>query len=236
MKRNNRRFKGSNPVTMLILFLVVCIITAGIVWFYTKKYYKDHPIFLENASSQATALIEDAVEQQVNISTETINAGFRDIGTLDTYEYYFTHVSKYSENTQLFGVDVPFSESSYIYSYDGKVTAGMDFSAIKAEVDDENKVITLTLPETQITGFEIDTNSFKLYDESVSIFNPISIGSMGDTLSVMEEEETKKAISKGILTSAEENAVVLVKNFMDGLYEGEGYTVEIVITGSSIEK
>ena len=214
-------------ITVLVTGMIVGSLTCYYVWDKTKGYYEENPIILETVITKTLPGKTEVVEKEVTISGATISEGFSEIGTLNTSEYFFTHVAKYASTVEVFGHDVPFSESSYIYSYDGRVCAGMDFSAIEVEVDNASRVITITLPAIEITGFELDTESFKLYDESISLINRLSIETMAETLSEMEAEETQNAIEKGILDRAGENAELLVRNFMSGLYEANGYSVEI---------
>lgn len=230
-KKKNNRIRNI-IITVLVTGIIVGSLTCYYVWDITKDYYEENPVILETVITKTLPGKTEVVEKEVTISGATIKEGFNEIGTLNTSEYFYTHVAKYSSNVELFCHEVPFSESSYIYSYDGRVCAGMDFSDIEVEVDDFSRVIIITLPAIEITGFEIDTDSFKLYDESISFINRLSIETMADTLSEIEAEETQNAIERGILDRAEENAELLVRNFMDGLYEANGYSVEIHHTKS----
>ncbi len=230
-----RMYKQSKSFIGVGIGAVICVIACVIVWNRTKSHYENNPVILEDADTTIVPIVEDVVEEKITVSSETINESLSDIGTLNTYEYYFTHVGKYAETAQLFGYDVPFSESSYIYSYDGKVSAGLDFSAIEVEVDNDEKVITLTLPEIEITGFEIDPDSFKLFDESISPINHISVDTLATNISSIETEEKQNAIDKGVLDKAGENAELLIRDFMNGVYEGEGYTVVVKRTVSTME-
>ena len=220
-----------NSIIKLLIKLVIVLAVVGgaclFVWNKTRQHYEENPIILDNVTTETVQGPVEFIEKEIQISSATINEGLREIGVLNTAEYYFTHIGKYSETEQLFGYDIPFTESSYIYSYDGTICAGLDFSAVLVDVDQDTRTITLTLPKVEITSFEIDTDSFQLYDESISLVNRLSVGSVADSISSMEEEERQKAIDKGILEKAEENAELLVKNFMNGLYEANGYSLVI---------
>lgn len=212
------------------VLVLVALIAGGVgylVWDKTTDYYEENPIILEKTVTKTKPAKPQIIEKEVSISEATIKSGLNEIGILDTAEYYFTHCSKYSENVQVWGCEVPFSESSFIYSYDGRIKAGIDFSEITVEVNERKRVITITLPPVTITGFEIDTDSFTLYDESISIINNISVESMADTISEIELDEREKAVDKGLLETAEKNAKLLVENFANGLYGANGYTIVV---------
>ena len=60
--------------------------------------------------------------------------------------------------------------------------------------------VTIALPAPQILSHEVDPNSLEVFDETTSIFNPITIedytGFQADQQGVMED----KAIQGGLLT------------------------------------
>lgn len=211
----------------VVIGLAVGVVGCFVVWNMAKDHYQQEIVINDEPDTTIVPIIEDVAEEKISVSSETINEGLSDIGTLNTYEYYFTHVGKYAESSQLFGYEVPFSESSYIYSYDGTVKAGLDFSKIQVEVDDDLKTITLTLPEIEITGFEIDPDSFRLFDESISPINRISVSTLAGNISSIELEEKQNAIDRGILDKAGENAELLIRDFMNGIYGADGYTVVV---------
>ena len=112
--------------------------------------------------------------------SRTVAFGLRDIGELVTQAGYFTNVQKQNEDQKLFGMSVPFTTSQYIFSYDGVVKAGLDFSKIEVQIDDANKLATVKLPKIEIFDISIDNESLKIYDESQSIFTPLHIADLND--------------------------------------------------------
>ena len=89
--------------------------------------------------------------------------GFEDMGELATQAAYCTMVEDTEAARDLFGVEIPFTQSRLIYSYDVIVRAGLDFEQIEWSVDDPNKVIEVKLPEIKVLNSELDAESFKLY-------------------------------------------------------------------------
>ena len=66
---------------------------------------------------------------------------------------------------------IPFTEKSFIVQYDGTVKAGIK-DLTKTQVSQKGETIIVRLPEVEITGIEIDNDSFEKLDESNNIFNP----------------------------------------------------------------
>ena len=154
--------------------------------------------------------------------------GFEDMGELATQAAYCTMVEDTEAARDLFGVEIPFTQSRLIYSYDVIVRAGLDFEQIEWSVDDPNKVIEVKLPEIKVLNSELDTESFKLYLEDESIFRRISMEENNDSMFEMEENACRQAVGNGLLDEARANAEAILRSFFAGVYDLEKY--EIVFT------
>ena len=175
--------------------------------------------------------VEKLVEVEKEVSVEEISAGLNDMGVLVTQEYAFTDVAQFSSIKKLFSIELPITESSYLASYDGTVTAGVDFSRIGVQRDEATGALTVTLPASEILRIDIDPNSFVLYSEKSGLGNPISAADFNSTLVELEASAKEKAIARGVLERADDNARLLVRGFLDGLV-GDGVTVRIVTEGA----
>lgn len=174
--------------------------------------------------------VEKIVEVEKEITAETIEDGLQDMGVLLTEEYYFTEVVSFSSIKKFFSTDIklPFTESAYLASYSGVVTAGIDFSSVTVEKDDEAKRITVHIPKAEIQNIDIDPNSFELYSEKVGIGNPVSAEDFNNSLIELENTASEEATERGILDRADENAKTLIENFIGGLVDRGVYSLEIV--------
>ena len=165
------------------------------------------------------------------ITAATIQDGLRDMGVLVTEEYYFTQVISYSSNLKLFNfLELGVTESRYLVSYDGVVTAGIDFAAVQVEKDPDRQIVTVTLPKASILNVDIDTESFELYTEKEGWGNPISVADYNQSLVELEKNASERATQRGVLDRAEENAVRVVDNFVKSLMDNAGYVIQIDVT------
>ena len=94
-------------------------------------------------------------------SSKTTRLGFEDIGEMATQAAYTTQVNVTEGSRVLWGVTIPFTQSKYIYSYDVTIKAGIDFGGIDWDLDEEQKTIRVTMPETRVLSSEINLDSFK---------------------------------------------------------------------------
>ena len=173
--------------------------------------------------------VEKIVEIEKEITAEVIQDGLNDMGVLLTEEYYFTEVVKFSSIKTLFKViELGITESSYLASYDGVITAGIDFSGIRVEKDEAEKRITVYIPLPEIRSVDIDPNSFELYSEKEGLGNPISIADYNQSLVELEERAAQKAVDRGLLERAAENAQTVIKNFILGLFGKGEYTLRFL--------
>jgi hypothetical protein len=202
----------------------------GIIWLLTDYYSREDD---DASAPSATTQLSETQENKTNanryekikttITSETIQDGLREMGVLITQEYYFTQVENYEKTKTILKFIT--SSSNFIYSYDGVVTAGVDFNNISVEKDDEGKVITIAVPQSEIQYIDIDYDSFKKYSEKDGLWNPISIEDYNASLVDLEKSAKEKAIDKGVLDKADENARNIIQNFVSGIVDDSDYTI-----------
>ena len=171
--------------------------------------------------------VEKIVTVEKEITADTVQESLRDAGILITEEYYFTEVVNYSSIKKLWKLDLGITESSYLAGYDGVVTAGVDLTQAKVEKDESEKLIRVTLPAAAIQNVDIDPESFVLYSEKAGLGNRLSVGDFNSSLIELEQTAREKAVERGVLARAEENARTLVRGIVGPLVDLAEYRVEI---------
>lgn len=209
---------------ILIITLICCGIFFGTKYYYSKQI-KTVEVIKEIINEVE---VETIVEKEVEITGETIRSGMANIGKLCTAEYSFTHVERVDSSKEINGYTIPFTTTTFIYSYDGTIMAGIDFTQIQVAKNDTDKKITVILPEVEIISSDVDQDSFMLYDEKNNIFNPISVADVAGSFADLKNSEEQKAIEKGLLENARTNAVMLIENFMRGSYNVSDYDIEVI--------
>ena len=160
----------------------------------------------------------------ISIGTETIREGLANMGVMITQEYYFTQVETYTKEKNIFLI-IP-SSSGFTYSYDGAVMAGVDLTQISVKTDEDKKVITVGMPPSEIQAVTIDKETFRIYSEKDSIWNPLKLEDYNISLVEFEEAAKEKALAGGILEMSDAQARNLVRGFIESLPNTSGYTVE----------
>lgn len=160
------------------------------------------------------------------LSSITVENQLQQISQLATVRYSYTNMGQFENSNEFYGIKLPFTTKRFIVAYDGTITAGVDLSQAKVTITDQK--VTIALPAPQILSHEVDPNSLEVFDETTSIFNPITIedytGFQADQQGVMED----KAIQGGLLTQAKDQAETAIGGLITPLLQ-EGQTLEITV-------
>lgn len=166
------------------------------------------------------------VNRVLKIESDTTKIGFEDIGELATQSAYCTQVNSINDYRTLFNtINIPFTQSKYIYSYDVKIKAGYDFEEIDLKENEASKTLTVTLPAPKILSSEVDFDSFKVYHEDESIFNNVTLKDQNEVNKTMIAKAEKSAIDNGLYENAAENAEVILTGFIGNVYDLDEYKI-----------
>jgi len=217
--------KEKKKLRLYLAALIVLLLAAVVlvVWYVGQSKAPEAPPEVTPRPAREVRVVERPVEKLIEvekkISIEEVSAGLNDMGTLLTAEYDFTDVISYSSTKKLFSIELGITESSYIVSYDGVVTAGVDFKGIALRQDKDAGIITVTLPPAQIMNVDIDPESFQLHSEKTGLGNPLSVADFNSSIVELEQSAREKATERGILEKAGENARLIVRSFIAELVD-----------------
>lgn len=144
-------------ISTFLLKAFILILFCVITFFITRYLYIPKGQKIEKTDS--------AIGKTIELSGETIRSNIANIGKLATAEYTYTHVEHFDSSRTIGDFKIPLTKTSYIFSYDGTIIAGVDFTKTNVNKNDTSKTITITLPEVEIISSDVDQDSFQLYDE-----------------------------------------------------------------------
>ena len=230
---NNRKNVLKNLRVKLIVGVIVIAVIFCIEGILCYKIYKRAEDKYEEEIIKLKSRIEELSDpiavyepatKEVDISV--ISSQIKKISELASMEYLYTDANRFSDPKQFLGVNIPFSEKSFIVKWDGTIKAGMDVSQITLNSDEEDHVIVVQVPQAKILSHEIDENSFETLDEKDGLFNPIKIDDIRNLDAVSKKEMEQRAIENGLLEKASENAQeVILKLLNANPIIGENYSV-----------
>lgn len=125
------------PKTQRIKFKHIAVLFVIIAVIITALMIK---IKIFNKKSEPTIISKATLEKVINVSN------------LSTFEAIYNGVAAVANEENPEKID-------YYVSYEAKVKAGIDFELVEVEVNETDKVITVTLPEVKITDVDVDIAS-----------------------------------------------------------------------------
>ena len=112
----------------------VCFVIVAIIGFLFVK----EKMF--NRESKPEIISKSTLEKVINVSD------------LSTFEAIYNGIAVVTNEEKPENID-------YYVSYEAKVKAGIDFEKVNLEVNEDEKIITVTLPEVKITDVNVDIAS-----------------------------------------------------------------------------
>ena len=216
-------------IYIILLALVAAVIVGLIIWHGARAPKETAPAEVTPRPTAQVVVkekeVEKVVEVEKEITSEILRDGLREMGMLITEEYYFTEVVSFSSIKKLFNIELGITSSSYLATYDGVVTAGIDFTGIGVEKDDAAGTVTVTLPPAQVLNVDIDPESFELHSEKTGLGNPISVEDFNASLVELEKSASAKAVERGLLDKADANARTVIRNFISGMIDTSRYVI-----------
>lgn len=209
-----------NYIYIAVIFVsVLVMVILGLNFKSTRKE--------QTVPETATEKVELEKKENVKITVnvETIKDGLNNMGTLITQEYYFSQIATYTKDKKI--LNFINSTAGFTYSYDGSVTAGIDFEKVEIKKDEDAKMIIVELPHSSIQTVNIDTSTFKVYSEKESLWNKIKLEDYNLSLGEFEEAAKKKALDNGILDKSDEQAKTLIVNFIQNFPNVSDYGIEV---------
>lgn len=206
MSDTEEKTRGMRLRTRLLLVLAVCALAAGAFW---------------------GGAAWSARPSQPVITSDLLGERLRAVQELVSVEYHYTNMGKFQQQADFYGWKVPFTTKSFIVSYDGVIQAGVDLGAAKVEIGAAGRSVTVTLPESKILSHEILEDSIQVFDESRNLFNPISIEDYTGFTADQKAAMAQRAVDQGLLTGANEKALLAVESLLGLLPGMEAYTLTV---------
>lgn len=199
-----------------------------------QKLYADLEV---NANNQKTELQKwkEKAEELLNIQEDEpvitsaqIEEQLSAISELVTQKYMYSNADngEYS-NTWGFGWDMPFSEKSLIVKYDGTIKAGIDLKGITVNVDEDHHKITITLPKSKVTDNNVPQETIETFAIKDGFFNKVTPDDSNNLIVEGKKRMEAKAIERGLLTEADNEAKTIIRAFLNVLPGIDKYTVTI---------
>lgn len=154
-------------------------------------------------------------EKEPKITVSYISGKLEKASELTTAKLKYTGIADYDDNGVTF-----INKGAFTMVYNATVRAGIDMKEVKKEVDENKRLITITIPKARILDVKIDPSSIKYYDESFSLFKSDEKESANKAQALAEKAAKKESAKSGILEMADQQSETLIKGILQGCVDG----------------
>lgn len=104
-------------------------------------------------------------EKVVVFNSSMVKDKFEMISELASTKYYYTQVESYDKDNKINAWSISFTSKRLVIKYAGLILAGIDANDLKSDIDDNNKIINITVPEAKIMSNTVDEESAEVLIE-----------------------------------------------------------------------
>ena len=223
---------------VILLVLVAGLLVRSVLSARSQQTELEKELDLQRAAIEALRADakkneEDRLIQEAEpvITNSTVSDQLNALQELVTTEYIYTNAGKYENQNQIYiigqGINIPFTGKRFIVAYDGRIKVGIDISKAKIDVDEAGHTVTVLLPNSQIISHETFEDTLVVLDETNNVFNPISIENYTVFVSGQKADMEQKAIDRGVLTNADQEARAVVHTFLSLLPGMDNYKLVV---------
>lgn len=144
-----------------------------------------------------------------DVTTEQINTRLSASSELTTAKLNGTGFSVYKDT----GLPI-INRADFLMIYEYTVRAGIDIKDVKTEVDNNNRIVYLTIPTAKILDVSVDPSSIKYYDEHFALFNVDEREDANKAQTEATSHAKEEALKTGILTMANTQSETLIKGLL----------------------
>ena len=160
------------------------------------------------------------------ISSEIIKNQILSVKELTTLKYKYTNVGSFENQSEFYGMKLPFTQKKFIISYDGEVNAGINLEEAKITLNKDDQKISINIPHAEILNHSIDEDSLTIFDEKNSIFNQLEAKDFSDFRKDEMKKVEKDLEEKGFLEEADEKTQEAIVEILKINPLLEEYTIE----------
>ena len=221
--RERRNHMSMTKEALPAIVLTAILFSGGTYYYLNGQYEKKLAEELALASGDADEVI---VGEDTLVSIHYVEEVLKPAGELITMKVYYKDADTYEHHKEAFGFTLPLTSNKIVFTYEGTISLGVDFTKITYEIDNEEKKITVNLPEVEILANEIDASSFTVPYESVSIFNQEHMKDVTDLIDDLKQSKAEKVNKdEDLKKSALDNAENVISGFLKSAALTKEYTV-----------
>jgi hypothetical protein len=173
-----------------------------------------------------TTIDNTIIEENYTLTISNVKEVLKSASDLISTKYYYTDADTYENYKELFGKRVPFTTDKVVFIYDGIISVGIDLADVDYEINNDNKVIVIILPEIKILSNEIDAESFEFPYMSDSVFNTTQMNDYTELIDKLKAEKAEELMDNSeFINEAMENTKGVLEQFLTASETTKEYMV-----------
>ena len=215
-------------IVSLVLVVVVAVTLGGLKAENNRLAEKNTELEQRIKELLDTPIVVEPIAPKIEL--QQLYSKLNEIAELATMEYLFTDAAKFTDSKQLINLTLHFTEKSFTLKWNGVIKAGIEnLDDVKIDINEDEKKITISLPQVEILSYEVDTDSVQVLDEKNNLFNRITVDDKIRFDSETEDAMKERAIESGLLEKAQKNAEnIIARLFLSDQELASYYTIEFV--------
>ncbi len=209
LRKNIEKIFISSLVKRFLLVLIAACVGLGIGVIIAKNRGDTDDNAIVN-------IVDDEIVEENYILTITkVEEVLKPASELITTKYHYKDSDSYENYKELFGYKIPFTTDKVVFTYDGVISVGVDLAEVEYEINNDDKTITIELPEIKILANELDESSFKFPFISDSVFNATEMDDYVELIGRLKEERAADLMENtGFLRTALDNTKYVIEKFL----------------------
>ena len=156
--------------------------------------------------------INSQVHRAPVVSADMIETKIDSISEINGAQMVYRGLITYTDG------DIPFiNQKGFSMIYDAKIKAGIDFSKVKVDVDNNSNTIVVSVPKATITSIEINPDTIKLCDRKYAVLNWNKQEDVTVAMSHAKKDATTKAEKSALVKQAQDNTSAVIKSVLSGI-------------------
>lgn len=166
------------------------------------------------------------VSDEISINTKTLKDYVAKTEKLITCEYYYSEIGDYEKSKPFLNFKLPFTTDKTLYTYSGKISAGINLKDLDFDVNDSRKTITVKYPPIQILAHDMD-QGFEFYDIKKAVFNRSDFNDFEEFRVTMKKQVEEKLMARDdFIKDAQDNAETIMEGLLTASGQIGDYTIK----------
>lgn len=166
------------------------------------------------------------VSDEISINTKTLKDYVSKTEKLITCEYYYSEIGDYEKSKPFLNFKLPFTTDKTLYTYSGKISAGINLKDLDFDVNASRKTITVKYPPVQILAHDMD-QGFEFYDIKKAVFNRSDFNDFEEFRVTMKKQVEEKLMARDdFIKDAQDNAETIMEGLLTASGQIGDYTIK----------